>query len=150
MTATRPTVTRRKQTLLERTAVLQAWDECFPAHDITTLRIRRPSCDLSAFEPACDVAEAEAKKRCAADPEFQRLNRLNDVAISLQRAWEEMNGLHKRPVPQVIVEAIWHCVRERGLAAFNEAANRERLNKCDEAARAELKRRITRHFGDGK
>jgi hypothetical protein len=48
------------------------------------------------------------------------------------------------PTPNVIVEAIIHAVRERGLAALNEPANLERLSRCDEAAKAEINRRIGR------
>jgi hypothetical protein len=48
------------------------------------------------------------------------------------------------PTPNVIVDAIMHAVRERGLAALKEAANLERLSRCDEAAKAEINRRIGR------
>jgi hypothetical protein len=47
-----------------------------------------------------------------------------------------------RPTPRVVVEAIWVCVRERGIAALAESSNQERLSRCDDAARAELERRL--------
>jgi len=53
------------------------------------------------------------------------------------------------PTPQVVVEAVWHCVRERGLNALQEPANRARLKGCDEGARAEINRRIAK-YGVGK
>jgi hypothetical protein len=44
--------------------------------------------------------------------------------------------------PQVTVEAIMWPVRERGVAALEEAANQERLKKCDAAAMAQIDLRI--------
>jgi hypothetical protein len=46
--------------------------------------------------------------------------------------------------PQVTIEAVMYCVRERGLAALREPANQQRLMKCDDAARAEVNRRIAK------
>ena len=46
--------------------------------------------------------------------------------------------------PQATVEAIMFAVRERGLAALKDAANVERLVRCDQAARAQINRRIAR------
>ena len=46
--------------------------------------------------------------------------------------------------PQATVEAIMVAVRERGLAALKDAANVERLARCDQAARAQINRRIAR------
>jgi hypothetical protein len=52
--------------------------------------------------------------------------------------------LRNRPTPKAVVEAIMWCVRDRGLAALDEPANVERLARCDEAARAEIKRRCAK------
>jgi hypothetical protein len=46
------------------------------------------------------------------------------------------------PTPQITIEAIMYCVRERGLAALKELANRERLLRCDPAARQQINERI--------
>jgi hypothetical protein len=46
------------------------------------------------------------------------------------------------PAPQTTIEAIMHCVRERGLAALKEPDNLERLKGCNAAARMEINRRI--------
>ena len=46
--------------------------------------------------------------------------------------------------PQATVEAIMVAVRERGLAALKDAANVQRLARCDQAARAQINQRITR------
>jgi hypothetical protein len=48
----------------------------------------------------------------------------------------------RRSTPQVTVEAIIHCVRERGQAALEEPDNIERLLRCDAAARAQINKRI--------
>jgi hypothetical protein len=44
--------------------------------------------------------------------------------------------------PQTTIEAILHCVRERGVAALKESANIERLTRCDAAAKVQIDRRI--------
>ena len=49
-----------------------------------------------------------------------------------------------RPTPQVVIEAIMLCVRERGLGALQESANLERLERCDEAARQQINQRIAK------
>ena len=54
-----------------------------------------------------------------------------------------------RATPQTIVEAIMLAVRERGLAALEEAANVERLVRCDEVARRQINERITRLYEQG-
>jgi hypothetical protein len=41
------------------------------------------------------------------------------------------------------------AVRERGLAALEEAANVERLVRCDQVARRQINERITRLFEQG-
>jgi hypothetical protein len=47
-----------------------------------------------------------------------------------------------RQTPQSTIEAIMHCVRERGVAALNEPENIERLSRCGAAAKAQIHRRI--------
>ena len=54
--------------------------------------------------------------------------------MSLEQLWHLFN--RERPIPQSTIEAILHCVRERGLAALNELENLERLAHCDAAGRA--------------
>jgi hypothetical protein len=54
---------------------------------------------------------------------------------------------HRRPdwpTSQATIEAVMYCVRERGLAALREPANQQRLVRCDDAARAEVNRRIAK------
>jgi hypothetical protein len=51
-------------------------------------------------------------------------------------------GISPSPTPNVVVEAVMHVVRERGLAALKEPATVERLERCDASARAEINQRI--------
>jgi hypothetical protein len=48
------------------------------------------------------------------------------------------------PTPQATIDAILHCVRERGPSALREPANVERLSRCDEAAKATIDHRIAK------
>jgi hypothetical protein len=56
--------------------------------------------------------------------------------ISLERAYAKM--MKARPTPNATTEAVKQAVRDRGVAALKEGATRERLGRCDPAARAEL------------
>ena len=50
----------------------------------------------------------------------------------------------RRLTPQTTIEAVMYCVRERGLTALREPANQQRLMTFDDAARAEVNRRIAK------
>jgi hypothetical protein len=65
-----------------------------------------------------------------------RLRRLLNDNVSLERAWAELNDPRNRPTPEATIEAVWHCIRERGVAALTEPANTARLGIFDNAARA--------------
>jgi hypothetical protein len=45
--------------------------------------------------------------------------------------------------------SIMVAVRERGLASLEEAANAERLVRCDQVARPQINERITRLYEQG-
>jgi hypothetical protein len=53
---------------------------------------------------------------------------------------------HRHPTPQVVIEAIKHSVRDRGLAALKEPTTIERLSRCDEAARRRINEWIAARF----
>jgi hypothetical protein len=74
--------------------------------------------------------------------EILRARRLLADGVTLEHAWRELNDQRIQPTPEVTIEAILHCVRERGLAALKEPANIERLSRCDVAAKAQIDRRI--------
>jgi hypothetical protein len=58
------------------------------------------------------------------------------------RLWDQLNDPRQYATPQSTVDAIMYCVRERGLDALKEPANAERLSRCDQAARAQIEKRI--------
>ena len=62
--------------------------------------------------------------------------------MPIDALYRELNK--PRATPLATVEAIMIAVRERGLAALKDAANVERLACCDQAARAQINRRIAR------
>jgi hypothetical protein len=91
------------------------------------------------------VAQLAAERKAGRlqdSPEVLRARRLLAQDVTLEQAWFEVNDPQARPTPQVTVEAILHCVRERGLAALKEPANLERLARCDAAAKAQIDKRI--------
>lgn len=80
-----------------------------------------------------------------AEIETERLKLLHGLMgdnVSLNNAWHKLNDPRNRPTPQTVIEAVLHAVRERGPAALKEPETRERLSRCDEAARTEINRRI--------
>jgi hypothetical protein len=137
-------ITWRKIILLHRSALLRAWCKVFPKHDFGTGRLMRYT--LDTFERACDRAEAEAAKRNS-DPKIERLRRLLEDDVSFDTAYREITDPRTRPTPQCVIEAILHCVRERGPAALKERANVERLRRCDTAALEQIDRRIAKLKG---
>jgi hypothetical protein len=83
--------------------------------------------------PACETCGGQP----CINPSFCAACRVADAA-----AIRHPSRAHPQPTPQVTVEALWYCFRERGIQALREPANVERLNRCDKAAREELNRRI--------
>lgn len=84
----------------------------------------------------CDVCEREP----CATPSFCQLCREDDAARKSCAP-----AMQKRPrPPDATIEAIKQNVREHGLAALKERATLDRLAICDNAARAEIDRWLTR------
>jgi hypothetical protein len=52
--------------------------------------------------------------------------------------------IEAKPTPQCTIEAILHCVRERGASALKEPANVARLRTCDPPARTQINNRMAR------
>jgi hypothetical protein len=63
-------------------------------------------------------------------------------SMSLDALWQLFNS--HRPTPQSTVEAIMHCVRERGPKTLYEPMNIERLSRCDASALAQIDARIAK------
>jgi hypothetical protein len=79
----------------------------------------------------CDVCEREP----CPTPSFCQLTREADKAAPKRREWNR-----PLPTPLVTIEAVKQVVRDGGLPALKEPATRERLSRCDDAARAEIDR----------
>ena len=59
-------------------------------------------------------------------------------------------GNAKRPTPQTTIEALLHCVRDRGVSALKEPANIERLSRCDVEALSQIDARVAKFNRGGK
>jgi hypothetical protein len=66
----------------------------------------------------------------------------NWQTLSLNTLWERLNNPRRLRTPEAVIAAIMYCIRARGLSALKEPANRERLKRCNRAARDEINRRI--------
>jgi hypothetical protein len=57
---------------------------------------------------------------------------------------QQLSRVELNPTPQSVVEAIMYSVRARGLTALEEPDSQERLSRCDDAAREQIKRRFAK------
>jgi len=108
-------------------------------------------CPAREFCPNCGQSPCVNPSFCAlsagagAPDERTRLHReLLDEKVSLEAAYRRLNDPARFPTPRTMIEAILYCVRERGIAALDESKNQQRLSECDEAAKAEINRRIAK------
>jgi hypothetical protein len=79
--------------------------------------------------------------------DLAQLRRLMRDDVSLNAAWHELNNPRNRPTPKATVDAVVFAVREGGLAALKEPSMKERLARCDAAARAEINEQIEKLGG---
>jgi len=96
--------------------------------------------EMWTFWHACEIADAKAKK-AKPDPRFARARALMSDEVSLERAHAEMH--RNRPTSEATIEAVKQAVRDRGPAALNETATRNRLQQCDAAAHAAIDEWLT-------
>jgi hypothetical protein len=83
---------------------------------------------------------------------LQRIEALEDqrspfakmVEAAHQRQAAAQPQRRMRPTPGTVVEAIMYSVRARGPEAFDEPENQERLRRCDNAALAQIDRRMAK------
>jgi hypothetical protein len=90
-------------------------------------------CPTPSFCQLCGEADAKA---AASRRDPNRLQRLMDDDLSLERAYAQM--MKARPTPNATIEAVKQAVRGRGMSALDEKETRERLQRCDAAAIAEI------------
>jgi hypothetical protein len=93
--------------------------------------------EMWTFWRACELADAEAARK-PLGPAIARARGLLADDISLDRTWHELND--HRATPETTVDAIKEAARGRGIAALDEPATRERLQRCDAEARAVIER----------
>src|SRR5262249_3893659 len=154
---------RRQELSFVSQSFEKLWKQYFPQHDPETLRLKRP-----ARSKAESYWEGESRRKAARwyhvsrqghtllvelnQKEIKRLRRLLSNNISVDAAWRELDAAENRATPQVTIEAIMVCVRERGLKALEKSENIERLSRCDNSARAQINSRIARitEQNDGK
>jgi len=98
-------------------------------------------CRLSRRADAELAAERKAGRR-RESAEILRVRHLLTQDVLLEHALADINDPQARPTPQVTIEAILYCVRERDVAALKEPANLERLARCDAAAKAQIDKHI--------
>lgn len=99
--------------------------------------------DEPALEPACPTC---GWAPClSSSPGMCRTCRAADAKTDQERRRQSQAPQPRpRPTPQTTIDAIMYCIRTRGLASLREPANLERLRECDEAAIAEIKRRVAK------
>lgn len=73
---------------------------------------------------------------------FRPFHNGQEQTTDQQQVLPESIQTQRRRTPRATVEAILYCVRTRGLGALKQAANLERLSRCDPVARIRINRRI--------
>jgi hypothetical protein len=102
-----------------------------------------PTCGCSpCSSPGFCALCREADRKRAAQPKHEPGLPTNWDQMSVGELWDRLNDPRRWTTPQSTIEAIMAAVRARGVAALKEPPNIERLMQCDDAARAEINRRI--------
>jgi hypothetical protein len=99
----------------------------------------RKPCASPSFCAVCLAADQKAER--TALPRHIPAN-WDDMSVSLEALHSRFN--ERRGTPEVTVEAIMYCVRQRGVAALKEPVNVERLLRCDERTKAQINKRIAK------
>jgi hypothetical protein len=102
--------------------------------------------DVQSFREACRRADA-SQRRKPIDVLIERLRRLMEPDVTLERPWHETNHPWRAEgrAAESTVEAIKVAVRARGAAALEEPPTQERLRRCDRAAVAEIDRWLSKN-----
>jgi uncharacterized sporulation protein YeaH/YhbH (DUF444 family) len=125
---------------------------------ITKAAVFRERCEARAIlwrasefslHEAVDVLQADAE-RLVAEIGQDAVQEIMAAAFAAVRigadlipAIDDMSRPTRRSrTPQPTIEAVLFCVRERGIDALKEPNNVERLSRCDDAAKRQIKDRI--------
>src|SRR5262249_51583970 len=98
---------------------------------------------VDTFERACRKADRKAAAR-PQDRRLERLRRLLEDDVSLERAWFELNKRHDNEAPQATVEALVYELRTYGLAALERPNCRRRLADVSTAQLRDVIARLLR------
>jgi hypothetical protein len=101
--------------------------------------------DVQSFREACRRADA-AQQRKPVDQRIERLRRLIEPDVTLERAWSETNHSWRVEgrAADSTVEALMFSLRSRGTAALEEPAIRQRLAQLSEQHLLEVGDRFQR------
>src|SRR5215467_828042 len=88
---------------------------------------------VDTFERACRKADRKAAAR-PRDHRLERLRRLLEDEVSLERAWHELNDVRNRSTPKATIDAVWWAICERGMGALAEPRIADRIANFNEAA----------------
>jgi len=94
--------------------------------------------NMDTFERACREANRKAEAR-PRDPRLERLRRLLDDDISLERAWHEPNQMSGAPA--ATVEALAYSLR-RGVGELTKPSTLRRLSELAESQIKSVCRRV--------
>jgi hypothetical protein len=101
--------------------------------------------DMTSLRAACRRADA-AQRLKPADQRIERLRRLMEPDVTLERAWLETNHPWRAEgrAAESTVFALMQGLRERGTAALEEAAVRQRLAQLSDQQLLEVGDRLQR------
>jgi hypothetical protein len=101
--------------------------------------------DIQSFREACRHADAKGRRK-PVDQHIERLRRLTEPDVTLERAWSETNHPWRIEgrAAESVVEALMMGLRERGVAALAEPDVRRRLRELDENQVFEVGDRLQR------
>jgi len=98
-------------------------------------------CHNPDFCKLCRAADRAARRRNAHDdPKLERLRRLLDDDVSLERAYVVLN--EGAEAPAVTVEALMYSLRERGIKALAESDTKRRLAALSDEQAVEVGNRL--------
>jgi hypothetical protein len=140
----------RENSLRAEIAHEQLWEV---ADNLTLTKVCGEAAVAIALDTGPRLYETLETPRVPPSPEADKVNEafVGKTATGghLDRILSSHPPKHVR-APQSLIEAIIYAVRDRGLAALQEPATKERLSSCDQEARSEINKRIDTLIASGR
>jgi hypothetical protein len=148
--------TQRDVAIAKKSVILDGADQLHLLNRAGEIKLQ------DAVDGLCDIARNHGLRDAAVKDHRNRPPTRSDAPAGLsdEAAWAEFDRRERdrpapppqrpRPTPQVTVEAIMVAIRDRGLAALKEPAVRDRVQRCDMAARDQINQRIERLLARGE